>query len=587
MIRKLLVANRGEIAIRIFRACKEMAIPTVAVYSEIDRDALHLQFADEAYLLGETPPAASYLNIGKILEVAKRSGADAVHPGYGFLAENPRFAGAVADAGMIWVGPPASAIEVMGDKIAARKTASSVGVAGVPGTAEPIVSVDAIGNFAGEHGWPVAVKAAHGGGGRGFRVVREAKEAMNAFEGAGREAQLAFGNPDLYLERYLGAPRHVEVQIIGDSHGKIIHLGERECSLQRRHQKLIEESPSPVVDASLREEMGAAAVKVAQAAGYYSAGTVEFLIEQTDAGPRFWFLEVNTRLQVEHPVTEMVTGIDIVKEMIRVAQGERLTHSQEDVDLRGHAIECRINAENPARNFLPSPGTIVDYREPAGPGVRVDFGCNSGSQIPQAYDSLFAKLICHGADREESIARCSRALEEFVIEGIRTTIPFHKLVMQSKWFRAGQFHTKTVESELDLSHLDGGALAKPTPSHSRERAITLELEGKRFDIRFAQRVGNELRTKPAPPNLAARVSKATTGETITAPMQGTIVKTLVAEGDRVKAGDAILVLEAMKMENIIICHRDGVVKELRVKAGEPVQTGALLASIGPAGKGSG
>lgn len=581
-IKKLLVANRGEIAIRIFRACREMGISSVAIFSEIDREALHVSYADEAYLVGETPPAASYLNIGKILEIAKRSGADAVHPGYGFLAENPRFAGAVEDADLIWVGPPPSAVESMGDKTAARRTASSVEVVSVPGTLDPIEGPDPIENFAAEHGWPVALKAAHGGGGRGFRVVREASEATQAFEGAAREAQLAFGNPELYVERYLDDPRHIEVQVMGDRHGNMIHLGERECSLQRRHQKLVEESPSVAVDAGLRQELGEAALKVAAAAGYYSAGTVEFLLEETDAGPRFWFLEMNTRLQVEHPVTELVVGIDLVKEMIQVAEGETLSVKQEDVVLRGHAIECRINAENPSRNFLPAPGTIGNYREPAGPGVRVDSGVVEGSMIPQSYDSLIAKLICYGTDRDEAISRSIRALSEFAIEGLRTTIPFHEFALDSEWFRSGKFSTKTVES-LDLKKLGtdpaGSAAAA---AKNRERTLMLEVGGKRFEAKIFEQVDSSVRRKPEPPDLSARAAHAGTGETITAPMQGTIVKTLVKEGDTVKAGDAIVVLEAMKMENLIVCRREGIVQELKVSAGDPVATSAVLALIAPA-----
>lgn len=583
-IKKLLVANRGEIAIRIFRACREMGISAVAVYSEVDRDARHLSFADEAYLLGETPPATSYLNIGKILELAKDSRADAVHPGYGFLAENPRFAQAVVEAGLIWVGPPHAAVEAMGDKTAARRTASAAGVPSVPGTLDPISDPKEIEKFAKEQGWPVAIKAAHGGGGRGFRVVAEAGEAAAAFDGAGRESQLAFGSSDVYLERYLAEPKHVEVQVMGDTQGNLIHLGERDCSLQRRHQKLVEESPSPAVDEGLRQEMGEAAVKVAKAAGYHSAGTVEFLLEQTDEGPRFWFLEMNTRLQVEHPVTEAVSGIDLVKEMIGIAQGEPLSLKQDDVMLRGHAIEARINAENPAKRFLPSPGIITEYREPSGPGVRVDSGVEAGSQIPQAYDSLIAKLIVLGRDRDEAIARMSRALGEYRIEGLRTTIPFHRMAMASDWFRTGDFSTRTVES-LDLSGLEQPAAAGPAPTRvaagKAPRRFTVEVGGKRFEATvYDDR--DAAQAKPKAPDLSARASHPGAGETITAPMQGTIVKTLVSEGQTVKAGDAILVLEAMKMENLIVCHRDGVVRELKAKAGDPVATGAILATITPA-----
>ena len=578
---KILVANRGEIAIRIFRACRDLGIKSVAIYSEIDRDALHNSFADEAYFVGETAPALSYLNIGKILEIAKRSGADAVHPGYGFLAENPRFATAVEEAGLTWIGPPPSAIESMGDKVSARKAAASQNVESVPGTLEPISDPKMIEEFANQYGWPVALKAAHGGGGRGFRVVRSADESAAAFEGAGREAQLAFGNPELYLERYLEEPRHVEVQVLGDQHGNIVHLGERDCSLQRRHQKLIEESPSPAVDAQLREEMGAAAVKVAKAAGYFSAGTVEFLLETTDAGPRFWFLEMNTRLQVEHPVTELVTGLDLAKQMILIASGEPLSFKQEDVELRGHAIEMRINAENPARNFMPSPGTIANYSEPAGPGVRVDSGVVAGSQIPQTYDSLIAKLICYGADRQEAISRGLRALDEFKIEGLRSTIPFHRFALESDWFASGNFSTKTVENDLDLKGLADEVAKRSDPPKTSARKLTVELDGKRFEVLVSEKADGS-RSKPKPPDLTKSSRGAGSGETLTAPMQGTIIKTLVEQGASVKAGDNIIVLEAMKMENLIQCHRDGVVKELKVKQGETVPAGAALAVIEPA-----
>jgi acetyl-CoA/propionyl-CoA carboxylase biotin carboxyl carrier protein len=587
-IKKVLVANRGEIAIRLFRACKELDISSVAVYSDIDKDALHVSFADEAYRIGEAAPSASYLNIGNILDAAKKSGAGAVHPGYGFLAENAEFAQAVEDAGLIWIGPPSKAIEIMGDKVSARRTAAEAGVPSVPGTLEPISGTSEIGKFASEHGWPVALKAAHGGGGRGFRVVSSAEESQQAFEGAAREAESAFGNPELYLERYLEAPRHIEVQVIGDLDGNLIHLGERDCSLQRRHQKLIEESPSPAIDEALREEMGAAAVKVAKAAGYYSAGTIEFLFESTDAGPRFWFLEMNTRLQVEHPVTEFVTGFDLAKMMIRVAEGEPLPIKQGDVTLRGHAIECRINAENPAKNFLPAPGTIASYREPSGPGVRVDSGCQMGSEIPQAYDSLIGKLICYGSDRAEAIARTERALDEFVIEGVKTTIPFHRLVAGSEWFGRGDFHTKTVETDLDLKELPtkpsaiaGGQAIAPTGAG---RVITVELEGKRFDVQLTEKLDPATqRQKPKPPESSGRSKHGGSGENIVAPMQGTIIKTLVNVGDKVNPGDGIAVLEAMKMENLIQCHRAGVVKELKVEAGQLLETGALIASIAPEG----
>ncbi|HVF12586.1 MAG TPA: biotin/lipoyl-containing protein, partial [Actinomycetota bacterium] len=516
------------------------------------------------------------------------AGADAVHPGYGFLAENAGFAAAVEAAGMIWIGPPPAAIEAMGDKVSARRVATAAGVSSVPGSAEPITSPDEIEKFAAEYGWPVALKAAHGGGGRGFRVVHKAGESAQAFEGAGREAQVAFGNPELYLERYLEKPRHVEVQVFGDAFGNLIHLGERDCSLQRRHQKLVEESPSPAVDEKLRAEMGEAAVRVAREAGYWSAGTVEFLLETTDTGPRFWFLEMNTRLQVEHPVTELVTGIDLAKLMIKIADGEELPLSQDDVVLRGHAIECRINAENPAKKFMPNPGRITEYLEPNGPGVRVDSGVIAGSEIAQSYDSLLGKLICYGQDRDEAIERTVRALDEFHVVGLRTTIPFFKTAIAADWFRAGNFSTSTVENEMDLSSIssepDSSARIRPASAgdggETLTRNVTVELDGKRFDVRFSERQDpRRSRTKPKPPDLSRAAGQSGTGETITASMQGTIVKILFDIGKPVKAGEAVIVLEAMKMENLLLCHRDGVLKELKVKPGDTVTAGTTLAVI--------
>jgi acetyl-CoA/propionyl-CoA carboxylase biotin carboxyl carrier protein len=577
-IARLLVANRGEIAVRIFRACRELGITGLAIYSETDRDAFHLGFADEAYFVGGTPPAESYLNIDHILDAARKAGADAVHPGYGFLAENPTFAQAVLDAGLIWVGPPPAAVAAMGDKVAARKVAAAAGVPMVPGTLEPAGGPEAVEAFAAEHGWPVAVKAIHGGGGRGFRVVRSAADAPGAFESAGREAGLAFGNRELYLERYLDQPRHVEIQVLGDTQGNVVHLGERECSLQRRHQKLVEECPSAVVDPQTRAAMGQAAVTLCRRAGYYSAGTAEFLLEHAPAGPRFYFLELNTRLQVEHPVTEIVTGLDLVKAMIRIAEGDPLPFTQEQVRMRGHAIECRINVEDPARNFMPSPGVITEYREPAGPGIRVDAGATGGTRIPESYDSLIAKLICYGADRPEAIARMRRALDEYRVEGVATTLPFHRLVAAADWFAEARFSTSTVETALDLSGLPPGPAGQP--GDARARDFTVELSGKRFEVRLWER-SDTRRAKPHQPGPGTRHGHAGVGETITAPMQGTILRTLVEEGATVAAGDPVLVLEAMKMENVIVAHRDGVVRSLKVAAGDSVQLGAALAEIGP------
>jgi acetyl-CoA/propionyl-CoA carboxylase biotin carboxyl carrier protein len=577
-ISKILVPNRGEIAVRIFRACREMGIKTVAIYSRIDSNAYHVSFADEAFFGGETPPSESYLNVANILDIARRSRSDAIHPGYGFLAENAVFARAVQDAGLVWIGPPPNALEGAGDKISARAMASSAGVASVPGTTRPVMGSQAIAEFAALHGWPVAIKASKGGGGRGFRVVDRAHEVESAFEGATREALLSFGSSELYLERYLESPRHIEVQVLGDSHGNLVHLGERDCSLQRRHQKLVEESPAPAIDPEVRQRMGDAAVRVARAAGYSSAGTVEFLFETTSAGPTFWFLEMNTRLQVEHPVTEVVTGIDLVHHMIRIAEGERLGFDQSEVTLRGHAIECRINAENPAQGFLPQPGEVARYREPAGPGVRIDAGAGAGSFIPPNYDSLISKLICHGETRQVAIRRTLRALDEYEITGLTTTIPFHRQALASEWFAEGRFSTRTVERDLDLSVLEVGPTTR-RPSPPRDRMVSVELEGKRYEVRFTHASDLQLlRSKPRPPEISAAHLHPGVGETITAPMQGTIVKILVGEGALVRSGEAIMVLEAMKMENQIFSHSDGLVR-FRVGQGQTVSVGTLLAVI--------
>lgn len=578
-ISKVLVANRGEIAIRIFRACRDMNIPTVAIYSEIDRDALHVEYADEAYYVGETAPSESYLNIPRILEVAQRSGSNAVHPGYGFLAENSGFAAEVIAAGLVWIGPSPESIEGLGDKLSARRIAADAGVPSVPGSGGAIPGPEVIAAFAEEHGWPVALKANKGGGGRGFRVVHGPEDALSAFESATREAQVAFGSSEVYMERYLENPRHIEIQVIADSHGNVVHLGERDCSLQRRHQKLIEESPSPAITPKVRSAMGAAAVKVARQIGYESVGTVEFLFEQTDKGPKFYFLEMNTRLQVEHPVTELVTGLDLVQQMLRIAEGELLSFKQSDISLRGHAIECRINAENPATDFLPNPGTISEYREPSGPGVRVDAGARAGTSIPPSYDSLISKLISYGQDRDQAIRRMIRALDEYKIGGLVTTLPFHQLALSSPWFREGNFSTKTVEKYLDLTDLDVGRAGRPAPV-LKPRVVSLELDGKRFEVKFQEKVDETaVRTKPRPPEIGKTAGLGAEADTLIAPMQGTIVKLLHQVGDQVKAGEAIMVLEAMKMENIITCHIDGVIKELKVSAGQTVSVGLVLGIV--------
>jgi acetyl-CoA/propionyl-CoA carboxylase biotin carboxyl carrier protein len=580
MFKKLLVANRGEIAIRVMRACREMDIRSVAVYSDLDADAPHARYADEAYNVGPGPAAASYLNVEAILGAAARSKAEAVHPGYGFLAENAAFAQAVMDAGLVWVGPAPEVIDGMGEKTAARRIAAESGVAIVPGTKEPVTTADEVNDFISEHGLPIAIKASAGGGGKGFRVVHEATEIEDGLAGAAREAQAYFSSPDVYLERYLGRPRHIEVQVLGTAGGEIISFPERDCSLQRRHQKLVEESPSPALDAGVREAIMEAAAKVSRHVAYRNAGTCEFLLDSD--GKTFYFLEMNTRLQVEHPVTELISGIDLVKAQINVAAGEDVGFTQDDVELRGHAIECRINAENAAKNFMPAPGRIGDYKEPGGPGVRVDSGAEPNFTIPQAYDPLIAKLITYGSDRNDARLRMIRALDEYRIEGVKTTIPFHKLTMRDKAFITGDYHTGTVEREMDLSQLQDEKVTKPKAGEPEvlDREFSIELDGKRFNVKVRESLEElVLPKKPrAPKKLGAAGAGA--GGALTAPMQGTVVKVLVEKGQEVKSGETVLVLEAMKMENAIQAHVDGKVEDIKVAAGQSVQTGAALIVIG-------
>ena len=579
MFSKVLIANRGEIAVRVIRACRDMDVTSVAIYSDLDAEAIHARLGDEAFNVGAGPPSESYLNVANILAVAKRSGAEAVHPGYGFLAENGGFAKAVMDAGLVWIGPSPDVIDSMGDKTAARRAASDAGVATVPGTADPVTSAAEVEAFAAEHGLPLAIKASAGGGGKGFRVVASKEEIEEALAGAAREAQAYFSSPDVYLERYLQQPRHIEVQVLGDASGAVLSFPERDCSLQRRHQKLVEESPSPALQPAVREAIMEAAARVSKQVGYQNAGTCEFLLDSD--GSTFYFLEMNTRLQVEHPVTELVTGVDLVKAQLLVAAGEPLEFSQDDIELRGHAIECRINAENPAKKFMPAPGRIGDYREPAGPGVRVDSGAESNFTIPQAYDPLIAKLITTGATRDESRRRMLRALSEYTIEGIKTTIPFHSLMLADDRFVSGDYHTGTVEKEMDLSVLADERVTKPQSGEQQvaERRFDVELDGKRFAVVARERLETRvLPTKPKAPAAAGAVGGGGS-ETLTAPMQGTIVKVLVEKGQAVKAGDAICVLEAMKMENSILAHHDGTVEELNVEAGQAVDTGTTIAVI--------
>jgi acetyl-CoA/propionyl-CoA carboxylase biotin carboxyl carrier protein len=591
VITKVLIANRGEIAVRVIRACQELGITSVAVYSELDRDALHVRLADEAYALGGTAAAESYLNTEKILDIIRRSGAEAVHPGYGFFSENTDFARAITGLGVKFIGPPPEAIEVMGDKVSSRIAAQQAGVAGVPGTTEFLSSADEVVAFGTEHGWPVAIKAAYGGGGRGMRVVRSAEEAHSALESAQSEALKGFGRDECYVERYLTWPRHVEMQIIGDTQGNVVWVGERDCSAQRRHQKLIEESPAPAFPDEVRQAMGAAAVKVAKACGYYNAGTVEFLYQDGE----FWFLEMNTRLQVEHPVTEMVTGLDLVAEQIRVADGLPLSFTQDDIERRGHAIEVRINAEDPAGGrFLPSPGAITELVPPQGFGTRWDGGYESGDEVSQYYDNLVGKLVCWGRDRDIAIARTLRALRELRIAGVATTIPADIAILEHPDFAAAEHSTKWVEDRLDLS-----AVSAPTaPAAGAEdgaaepkvrRDVDVEVDGRRFAVSVfvpesaaaAVAPGGTTAGRPGRPKRAGGAGGGTAAGSgsVTVPMQGTIVKVLVEVGQAVEAGATVCVLEAMKMENNITADVAGTVREVKVAPGDSVGSGDVVAVI--------
>ena len=588
MFAKVLVANRGEIAVRVMRALDELGIASVAVYSEADRDALHVARADEAYLIGPGPAAQSYLAVDRLMDAIERSGADAVHPGYGFLAENAAFARRLQQAGVTFIGPPASAIESMGSKTRARELMQAAGVPIVPGTTAPVETIDDARAIAGEIGYPIAVKAAGGGGGKGFRVALEAGKLEEAFEGAAREGEKFFSDATVYLERYLPDPRHVEVQVLADSHGSVIHLGERDCSIQRRHQKLIEESPAPLVDAALRERIGTIAVDAARAVDYRGAGTIEGLLQ----GEEYFFLEMNTRVQVEHCVTEATTGIDIVREQIRIAAGEPLSVAQDEVVLRGHAIECRINAEDASKNFAPAPGRVTRYREPAGPGVRVDSGVLAGSEITPLYDPMVAKLIVWDNDREAATRRMARALEEFDIAGVRTLIPFHKAIMASgQWARA-ETCRDLVEDRAWLKKLAFAAApasngsSEGTRPGSLERSYTVEVSGKRFDVRVLGDAPGVDGAAPVPtaaprPRRARRPSgnAAPEGDALPSPLQGNIFKVLVEQGAAVEEGALICIIEAMKMENEISAHKAGVIAELPISEGAAVTAGDTLAVI--------
>jgi acetyl-CoA/propionyl-CoA carboxylase, biotin carboxylase, biotin carboxyl carrier protein len=590
LLSKILIANRGEIAIRVMRTCRELGIATVAVYSDLDRGAAHVRYADEAYALGGQTAAESYLNTEAIIHAIQASGADGVHPGYGFFSENADFARAIAASGVTWIGPPPEAIEVMGDKISSRLAAERSHVESVPGTTTPISDASEIVAFGDQYGYPIAIKAAYGGGGRGMKVVGRAEEAQSAFESAAREALSYFGRAECYMERYLTRPRHVELQIFIDTHGNGVYLSDRDCSAQRRHQKLIEEAPAPAIPDETRRAMGEAAVKVALGCGYVNAGTVEMLFQDGE----FFFLEMNTRLQVEHCVTEEITGLDLVAEQLRVATGEPLSFTQDSIEHRGHSIECRINAEDPSKNFMPSPGTITRLRVPSGPGVRWDGGYHEGDAISQYYDNLVGKLIVWAPDRDRAIERMLRALDEFEIEGVRTTIPAHKVLLAHADFRATRHSTKWVEDEVDASAFSGAVTAPAAPADGAEsgaadqplveRTVPVEVDGRRFSVRVwlpeAPAASAAAPAGRARPKRVATSSGGAGGDgTVSAPMQGTIVQVLVEVGATVEVGEAILVLEAMKMENHINTQRAGTVTEIRVAAGDSVGTGDVMAII--------
>ncbi|MFB6136589.1 MAG: acetyl-CoA carboxylase biotin carboxylase subunit [Halobacteriaceae archaeon] len=597
MFHKVLVANRGEIAVRVMRACEELGVGTVAVYSEADRDAGHVRYADEAYNVGPAPASDSYLDQEAVLEAARKADADAVHPGYGFLAENAEFARRVEDSEFVWVGPPADAMEALGEKTKARSLMQQADVPIVPGTTEPAESATEIAEFGAEHGFPVAIKAEGGGGGRGLRVVEDESEVEEQFESARREGEAYFDNPDVYVEKYLESPRHVEVQILADEHGNVRHLGERDCSLQRRHQKIIEEAPSPALDADLREAIGEAARRGVREAGYTNAGTVEFLVDGED----FYFMEVNTRIQVEHTVTEEITGLDVVKWQLRVAAGEELTFGQGEVTFDGHAMEFRINAENPAEEFQPVPGgTLATYDPPGGIGVRLDDAIRQGDELVTDYDSMVAKLIVHAGDREECIARSERALREYAIEGVHTTVPFHRLMLTDEAFVAGEHTTDYLDEVLDPGRIDEAverwgpaSAAAEEEEETVEREFTVEVNGKRFEVDLTEHGATAVAPDPeagasagpgGPPGQAGgggdgAPQVAGEGESVVAEMQGTILSVDVAEGDEVEAGDVLCVLEAMKMENDVTAPRGGTVTEVAVEADDSVDMGDVLVVI--------
>ena len=578
---KVLIANRGEIAVRVIRACKDAGIGSVAVYAEPDRDALFVRLADEAYSLDGSTPAESYLSIEKILALAAKSGADSVHPGYGFLAENADFAQAVIDAGLIWIGPPPDAIRSLGDKVAARHIAQKVGAPLVSGTKDPVKDADEVVAFAKENGLPIAIKAAFGGGGRGLKVARNLEEVAEMYESAVREAVSAFGRGECFVERYLDKPRHVETQCLADQHGNVVVISTRDCSLQRRHQKLVEEAPAPFLTEEQIKTLYDSSKAIMKEAGYVGAGTCEFLVGQDGV---ISFLEVNTRLQVEHPVSEEVTGIDLVREMFRIAAGEELGY--DDPAVVGHSIEFRINAEDGGSGFLPAPGTLTKWEPPAGPGVRVDGGYTAGETVPGAFDSLVAKLIVTGRNRDEALARSRRALDEFVVDGMPTVVPFHRVVVDDPAFigdgKAFSIFTSWIETDFDnqIEPYNGGTTETEEPQE-RER-VTVEVAGKRIEVILPGGLGAgavAARGSKKAKHAAKKSGAAASGDSLTSPMQGTIVKIGVEEGQEVAEGDLVVVLEAMKMEQPINAHRAGVITGLSAELGATVGAGAVIADI--------
>jgi acetyl-CoA/propionyl-CoA carboxylase biotin carboxyl carrier protein len=582
-VRKVLIANRGEIAVRVIRACRDAGLASVAVYADSDRDALHATLADEAYALGGDSATETYLRIDKLLGIADKAGADAVHPGYGFLAENADFAEAVIDAGLTWIGPTPQAIRDLGDKVTARHIAQRAGAPLVPGTPDPVAGPDEVVAFAERHGLPIAIKAAFGGGGRGLKVARTVEEIPAQFESATREAVAAFGRGECFVERYLDQPRHVEAQVLADQYGNVIVVGTRDCSLQRRHQKLVEEAPAPFLTDDQRAQIHSSAKAICREAGYHGAGTVEYLVGRDGTVS---FLEVNTRLQVEHPVTEETAGIDLVREQFRIADGERLRLTDDPVP-RGHSIEFRINGEDPGRNFLPAPGTVTRLRLPEGPGVRVDTGIEAGSVIGGNFDSLLAKVIVTGETRTEAIERARRALDEMVVEGMATALPFHRLILRDEAFTAEPFtvHTRWIETGWDntVPPFSGGAAAEAT---EERETVVVEVGGKRLEVSlpagFGAGTAAATPARGAAPRRSGRSGRAASGaggDTLTSPMQGTIVKIAVNDGDTVAEGDLVVVLEAMKMEQPLNAHKAGKVANLAATVGAVVTAGGAICDI--------